>query len=294
MFQMNRCGYNVVHPEGIVIDRPHGSGDYLFLFFRSRMCVEAQGERFLTDKNTCIIYRKGSRQYYHDIEQPMVHDWFHFDGEDVETFCRKLNLPLDTPMKVHEPVYVSRKVSEIQEALVQNGLYRDEIIDATVRCLLMKLSDIRNRIEPNKPVSKYYDLLVSLRNDIYSNPSVAWTIGDLAARVNMSRSYFQKLYKELFGISVMNDIIHNRLEYAMYRLKNTSDSIRDIAAQCGYENDVHFMRQFKKYIGLTPSEFRSGSGRTGKIGRPRKTERPANAGRPAKPGDRNETETSYL
>jgi AraC family transcriptional regulator of arabinose operon len=262
MFQMNRCGYNVVHPDGIVIDRPHGSGDYLFLFFRSRMCVEAQGERFLTDKNTCIIYRKGSRQYYHDIEQPMVHDWFHFDGEDVETFCRKLNLPLDTPMKVHEPVYVSRKVSEIQEALVQNGLYRDEIIDATVRCLLMKLSDIRNRIEPNKPVSKYYDLLVSLRNDIYSNPSVAWTIGDLAARVNMSRSYFQKLYKELFGISVMNDIIHNRLEYAMYRLKNTSDSIRDIAAQCGYENDVHFMRQFKKYIGLTPGEFRSGRAKT--------------------------------
>jgi AraC-type DNA-binding domain-containing proteins len=279
MFRLIRCGYNVVHPEGIVIDRPHGSGDYLFLFFRSRMLVEAAGERHLTDKNTCIIYRKGSRQYYHEIEQPMVHDWFHFDGDDAEDFCRRLNLPLDTPMKVHEPVYVSRKVSEIQEALVQNGLYRDEIIDATVRCLLMRLSDIRNRIEPNKPVSKHYDLLVSLRNEIYNNPSVHWTVDKLASRVNMSRSYFQKLYKELFGISVMNDIIHNRLEFAMYRLKNTSDSVRDIAAQCGYENDVHFMRQFKKYIGLTPGEFRSGRAKTA-----------ARANR----GGANETKTPYL
>jgi AraC family transcriptional regulator of arabinose operon len=267
MFRLIRCGYNVVHPEGIVIDRPHGSGDYLFLFFRSRMHVETEHERYVTDKNTCIIYRKGSRQYYREVEQPMAHDWFHFDGDDVEDFCRKLNLPLDTPMKVHEPVYVSRKVSEIQEAQVRNGLYRDEIIDATVRCLLMKLSDIRNRIGPNKPVGKYYDPLVSLRNEIYNNPSVSWSIGELAASVNMSRSYFQKLYKELFGISVMNDIIHNRLEYAMYRLKNTSDSIRDIAAQCGYENDVHFMRQFKKFIGLTPSEFRSGSMRAGRRSR---------------------------
>lgn len=264
MIRMNRCGYNVVHPEGIVIDRPNGSGDYLFLFFRSRMLVEAGGERHLTDKNTCIIYRKGSPQYYREIERPMVHDWFHFDGDEVEDFCRKLNVPFDTPMKVHEPVYLSRKVSEIQESFVQNGLYRDEIIDATVRCLLMKLADLRNRIEPNRLAGKYYDLLVQLRNHIYSNPSVPWSIGELASRVNMSRSYFQKLYKELFGISVMNDIIHNRLEYAMYRLKNTSDSIRDIAAQCGYENDVHFMRQFKKYIGLTPSEFRSGGRRSGK------------------------------
>lgn len=263
MFRLIRCGYNVAHPEGIIIDRPRGSGDYLFLFFRSRMYVEVRGERVITDKNTCILYRRGSRQYYQDAEQPMVHDWFHFDGDEAESFCQMLNLPFDTPMKVYEPVYLSRKVSEIQEAFVQNGLYRDEIIDMTIRCLLMKLSDIRNRIEPNKPVSKYYDPLVSLRNEIYNNPSVLYSVDELAASVNMSRSYFQKLYKELFGISVMNDIIHNRLEYAMYRLKNTSDSIRDIAAQCGYENDVHFMRQFKKYIGLTPGEFRSGS-RTGK------------------------------
>ncbi|OUM97505.1 MAG: DNA-binding protein [Thermobacillus sp. ZCTH02-B1] len=267
MIRMNRCGYNVMHPEGITIDRPHGSGDYLFLFFRSRMLVEAGGARFVTDKNTCLLYRKGSRQYYRELERPMVHDWFHFDGDEVEDLCRELNLPFDTPMKVHEPVYVSRKVSEIQGALVESGLYRDELIDLTVRCLFMKLADLRNRIEPNKPVGKYYDLLVSLRNEIYNNPSVPWSVGELAARVNMSRSYFQKLYRELFGISVLNDIIQNRLEYAMYRLKNTSDSIRDIAAQCGYENDVHFMRQFKKYIGLTPGEFRyqgrrSGSRRT--------------------------------
>jgi AraC family transcriptional regulator of arabinose operon len=264
MIRMNRCGYNVVHPEGITIDRPNGSGDYLFLFFRSRMLIEAGGERFETDKNTCLIYRKGSRQYYRELERPMVHDWFHFDGEEVEDLCRVLNLPLDTPMKMREPVYLSRKVSEIQETFVQNGLYRDEIIDLTVRCLLMKIADIRNRIEPNRQAGRHYDRFVQLRSEIYNNPSERWTVGELADRVNMSRSYFQKLYKELFGISVMNDIIHNRLEYAMYWLKNTPDSVRDIAAKCGYENDVHFMRQFKKYIGLTPGEFRSGGRRTGK------------------------------
>ncbi|MHA2856026.1 helix-turn-helix domain-containing protein [Paenibacillus lautus] len=74
--------------------------------------------------------------------------------------------------------------------------------------------------------------------------------------MNMSRSYFQHKYKQIFGISVINDIILNRLGYASYLLKNTSYAISHISGICGYENDVHFMRQFKKYVGLTPSEYR--------------------------------------
>ena len=32
--------------------------------------------------------------------------------------------------------------------------------------------------------------------------------------------------------------------------------IASVAALCGYENQLHFMRQFKKFTGLTPSQYR--------------------------------------
>lgn len=33
-------------------------------------------------------------------------------------------------------------------------------------------------------------------------------------------------------------------------------SIRSLADFCGYENELHFMRQFKKFVGMTPSQYR--------------------------------------
>lgn len=74
--------------------------------------------------------------------------------------------------------------------------------------------------------------------------------------MNMSPSYFQQIYKQIFGIPAVSDIILNRVGHASYLLKNTTYTVCQISASCGYENDVHFMRQFKKFTGQTPSEYR--------------------------------------
>jgi AraC family transcriptional regulator of arabinose operon len=256
LFVIRRCGYNVVHQEGLTIDRPNGSGDYLFLLFRSKMEIVIGGELVTAAPNSFILYQKKSMQFYKDFEPPLVHDWFHIDSEELEPFCQQLGLPLDTLLKAHDPLYISRKVSEIQEEFIHNGQYSNEIMDATVRCLLMKLSEYHRRVELNHPISKHYDQFVAMRNSIYNAPAVFFTIEELAASVNMSRSHFQKLYKEMFGVSVIHDLIRNRLEYAMYLLENTTYAIGVVAAMCGYENEVHFMRQFKKSVNLTPSEYR--------------------------------------
>ena len=36
-------------------------------------------------------------------------------------------------------------------------------------------------------------------------------------------------------------------------------SITEISTKCGYKSEFHFMRQFKKETGLTPTEFRRSS-----------------------------------
>lgn len=72
----------------------------------------------------------------------------------------------------------------------------------------------------------------------------------------LSLSYFQHLYKQFFDSSCQQDIINARLELAKYYLKDSDMSIRSLSDFCGYENELHFMRQFKKFIGMTPTEYR--------------------------------------
>lgn len=47
-----------------------------------------------------------------------------------------------------------------------------------------------------------------------------------------------------------------RLEKAVLMLKNTDNSISDIATECGYTTASWFISQFKKHYNHTPKEFR--------------------------------------
>lgn len=220
------------------------------------MEVESKGNRVVTEQNSYILFTKGHQQYYKVIEQQMVHDWFHFDSDEIDELCEQLQLPLNTIMNAHDPFYISRKVSELQTEHIHNGPYKREIMDATVRCLLMKLSEMHTRIDSNHHISKHYEQFITLRNMIYNTPSISYSIDELSASMNMSKSHLQQLYKEIFGVTIINDIIHNRLQYAIYLLENSAEDIKTISELCGYDNEVHFMRQFKKSVQLTPTQYR--------------------------------------
>jgi AraC family transcriptional regulator of arabinose operon len=83
-----------------------------------------------------------------------------------------------------------------------------------------------------------------------------WNVDAMAAYVNMSRSYFQHLYRETFGVSCIADVISGKIEKAKEILSETGCTVSQVAAMCGYDNEEHFMRQFKKVVGITPTKYR--------------------------------------
>ncbi|MDE5862025.1 MAG: AraC family transcriptional regulator [Ruminococcus sp.] len=89
-----------------------------------------------------------------------------------------------------------------------------------------------------------------------ASPSKTWSVEEICYNMNISRTYFHRLYKLAFGVTYIQDVIENRLKYACELLKNTDLSISEIAEKCGYETDSYFMRQFRQYRNCTPSEYR--------------------------------------
>lgn len=108
--------------------------------------------------------------------------------------------------------------------------------------------------------SGYYpdnkEQLYRLRNDIMTKPQLDWNIADIAKSVGISRSYFQRLYRQQFSVSCMDDIIAARMKKACQLLQYTDMRIQEIAIQCGYRNESHFMRQFKEKSGVTALQYR--------------------------------------
>ena len=105
----------------------------------------------------------------------------------------------------------------------------------------------------------YRELLQRLRGDITAEPQRDWNIADMAHEIGISRSHLQRLYKQYFSVSCMDDIITARIAKAKKLLQYTELRIQEIAVQCGYHNESHFMRQFKEKCGMTALQYRKES-----------------------------------
>ena len=82
------------------------------------------------------------------------------------------------------------------------------------------------------------------------------TIRDLAAECGYSESHFMRWFKEATGYGFSGYLIRFRLEKAAHALRNSSDTVLQIAEQTGFDNLSNFNRLFKKKFGTTPSRFR--------------------------------------
>ncbi|WP_025681609.1 response regulator [Paenibacillus massiliensis] len=78
----------------------------------------------------------------------------------------------------------------------------------------------------------------------------------LAGHVGLSRSHFSTLFKKEMGISFLDFLHRRRMNKAKELLTSTDWKIHVICEKVGIEDNRHFSKWFKRYTGMTPSEYR--------------------------------------
>jgi transcriptional regulator GlxA family with amidase domain len=81
-------------------------------------------------------------------------------------------------------------------------------------------------------------------------------IDDIAKYVSISPRHFKRRFKNATGVTPSGYLQRVRIEAAKKKLEYTAASMDEITWQIGYENSSSFRRLFKKYIGLSPREYR--------------------------------------
>lgn len=104
--------------------------------------------------------------------------------------------------------------------------------------------------------TKNMDQLKTLLSWIKQHYTEPLTIENAADFVGYSPAYFMRRFKEATGQTFVHYLNDYRLASASYRLAETSDSINDIAAQCGFNNFSYFIRLFRKKFGVSPGTYR--------------------------------------
>lgn len=79
---------------------------------------------------------------------------------------------------------------------------------------------------------------------------------EMANYVGFSPSHFVRQFKQSVGLTPHKYVIQQRVEKAKRLLKKPDLSIARLALDCGFSNQSHLSREFKKYTGTTPKQYR--------------------------------------
>lgn len=257
--EIGSIGYNHLHEKGFVSDFPSGPGAYLLLLVKSNSIFTIRGQTSTVNKNSYIIINPQTPCSYKGAKVNYIDDWFFFwiDNEDKQNLMKN-GIEFDKPVYIGKVDELSALIHRISFEHFSSDKFHNELKDYYTRISFYQLARILTSKEQVSPdfLSTKNDRLTYLRTRLFQDPTYFSDVDEMAAFVNLSRSGFQHLYNKVFGHSVMQDIVAGRIEMAKKYLKTTNETIVEIATKCGYRNDYHFMRQFKKQTGKTPSEYR--------------------------------------
>lgn len=259
--RMDEIGYHHKHENTFCINRPNGAGDWLFLIIKTPAVFKIDGEYVPVKADSFILYTPEYPEHYSADSncEEYIDDWIHFSpDESEEKLMRELSIPFNTAIYLGEISSISNIVRNMCHEFYSANLHRKDSVNLYFRMLIYKLHEQLERVHPVSVLneSSYCERLIWIRECIFRRPGFEWSIDELSKELSISRSRFQHLYSDTFGVSIMQDIITSRVQYAAELLKYPDISIDRISEICGYSSVSYFIRQFKKINGVTPAQYR--------------------------------------
>lgn len=196
----------------------------------------------------------------------------HFSVHDT-SFCRELNrskdpsYPADSSMvSAISPVlstlydlateHLSDSLSSSKQMKVHAAVF--ELLGSLVGQLsqnasvsLSRKEEIAHQIAEHIEDSVRY---IHLHGEIQES-NRTW-IQDIAKSLRMSTSQVNRIFREVYGQAPRKYLSETLLNEAQRLLQQTDLNVDHIAMMLGYKTNAHFSRQFKRWTGIAPSEFR--------------------------------------
>ena len=125
--------------------------------------------------------------------------------------------------------------------------YRDINMETDTSC------KEKSNTAPGNPHSKNVAAMVAFIEKHYMNPI---TVHDVARSVFLSPSHANLCFNNECGMTIFGYTTHYRMEKAKELLRDTDEKVTRIAELVGYGGKTSFYLAFKRYIGISPTDYR--------------------------------------
>ncbi|WP_159886770.1 response regulator transcription factor [Paenibacillus puerhi] len=167
----------------------------------------------------------------------------------------------------------AKSLLEDCSGLLLKRLQSRKYVPADAKSSFSAISSVKEAIDEfERRLFVWTEGLLTIRNGNFKDPmeearayidshlSQDISLDQVAQMVGLTPNYFSAVFKKMTNETFVQYRIHKRMERAKELLSTPHIRIVDVASEVGYEDYPHFTKTFKKIVGSSPSEYRTGLG----------------------------------
>jgi AraC family transcriptional regulator len=226
----------------------HYHENSFFTFVLNGTCLENRKDNSLIWKpGDLLFYKKGviHKNCYHQENSR------NFNLELNDKWLKQYDVGLcnDLGRNVLEP-------AEIKFLFIQ--LYRefqnqDAASQVSLNSILLNILGHKSHEITNNKMPPWVSLI---REFLHDNWSTNFSLKQMSVILNVHPITISKNFPRYFGCTFGEYIRKIRIEKALCLIRTTSSTLTDIALTCGFADQSHFIRCFKKFTGTVPLQYR--------------------------------------
>ena len=234
----------------------------------SLWCIESGRVRFERNEKSashgCLVLRSPNTTDSYIVEETLSFVGVHFSlevygGIDLLRLC-------SLPLVIQLDSKVFRRILFTVEEILAEQFYQDAVSpiarDGLTRLLLAHLM---RQVLPQLGAGGHDQLPIS--QPVQRAITYIWTHynrnirnEDIASAAGCSGSHLQRCFRNELGVSPYRYLLKMRLGIARQYLVSSSMTVTEIAERVGFEDPCYFSKVFKRFVGMSPCEFRHRSG----------------------------------
>ncbi len=211
-------------------------------------------------KNQMFLLKDGEEvSYAADKDDPWSYCWVTFHGSNARRIIEDIgftegiySMPCSVPPE--DFFDLVRKMHTKPEMNRINELFRNGILQEFLSLSMEAggYAETAAQLHSRKPVEEYIESAAAFIH--YNYQTI--TVHDVVSFIGFSRGYLSSAFKNAKGISLQEYLLKVRMQKAKEFLEGTDWPIQEISEKVGYADQLNFSRIFRKYEGISPSEYR--------------------------------------
>ncbi|MBQ4110888.1 MAG: AraC family transcriptional regulator [Clostridia bacterium] len=232
--------YEIIERQEFFVKKGCHPKDCIIMILNGKFNCYISKKNYFAEKNDIFVFNKNS-YFERNVTEPIRCVYIQFDAFPFDLS--------DGIMKISDSKRINNNILYLEQAIKENNY---SLIKHFVDDIFILYE--KSVYSPDKNNDTIVSECIDYFEKHYKN---SINLNVIANEFHISKQWLIAKFKKYTNKTPMEYLNEIRLNYGKALLRDSDSSIGEVAELCGFDNVYYFSNTFKKYCGLSPTQYRN-------------------------------------